>query len=105
MKPKVLEAINTELQYQGAKAIREGWKTDKSAIEYAVLMEAEIIEAKQGFCKNDNSNFGRNRTEHEILQTVCLGLEFLSNLPEPELQRLIDSTVARIKHEFNVKSD
>jgi hypothetical protein len=98
----VLKAIQTEANYQSLCAIRGNWKSNKTAIEYAVLMEAEIAEAKQGFCKNDNSNFGRNTTEHEILQTVCLGLEFLGKLDEKEIQKLIDSTVAAVKHNFEV---
>ena len=103
MKEKVMDAIITELRYQQLKSVRENWKKDKTAIEYTVLMEAEIEEAKQGYCKNDMSNFGRNTTEHEILQTVCLGLEFLSNMPEAELDVLINSTIAKMKHEFNVE--
>lgn len=101
--PKVIEAVSTELAYQGLKAIRHNWKKDKSAIEFAVLMEEEIREAKLGFCKNDSSNFGRNTTEHEILQTVCLGLEFLQAMPDKDLQKLIDSTVAKTKYEFGVR--
>ena len=101
---KLLTAITTENQYQKLCAIRGKWKPDKTAIEYAVLMESEIAEAKLGFCKNDEvSNFGRNRTDHEILQTVCLGLEYLNKLPAEELQKLIDSTVGAIKHNFGVE--
>lgn len=103
MKEKVMDAIITELRYQQLKAVRENWKKNKTAIEYAVLMEAEIEEAKRGYCKNDISNFGRNTTTHEILQTVCLGLEFLSNLPDQEVEILINSTIAKMKHEFNVE--
>ena len=92
MKSKVLEVITSELNYQTKKAIQNNWKTNKGPIEYAVLMEAEIAEAKQGYCKNDTSNFGRNRTEHEILQTVCLGIEMLSNLSDEQLESLMEST-------------
>lgn len=103
--PKVLEAIKTELNFQKLKAVAQNWKPDKLPIEYAVLMEAEIEEAKLGYCKNDTSNFGRNTTEHEILQTVCLGLEMLEKLPESELQKLIDATIARTKHDFGVEKE
>lgn len=103
MKAKTLEAITTELDFQQLCAIRNNWKKNKSPIEYAVLMEAEINEAKQGYCKNDISNFGRNKTEHEILQTVCLGLEMLDSLDDAKLQELIDSTIAKKRHHFNVR--
>jgi hypothetical protein len=102
LRGKVAEAISTELKYQRLKAVHENWKKEKTPVEYAVLMEEEIREAKQGFCKNDSSIFGRNTTEHEILQTVCLGLEMLNSLPDEQLQKLIDSTVAAVKAEFQV---
>jgi hypothetical protein len=99
----VLTAIETETRYQRLKAVQNKWKKDKEPVEYAVLMEAEIQEAKLGFCKNDTSNFGRNTVEHEILQTVCLGLEMLGSLSDEKLHELIDSTVRAAKHQFGVE--
>lgn len=99
----VLTAIETEIRYQRLKAVQQNWKKDKSPVEYAVLMEAEIQEAKFGFCKNEFGNFGRNTIEHEILQTVCIGLEMLGALSDDKLQELIDSTVRAAKHHFGVE--
>lgn len=97
---KLLQTINTELHFQRLNAIWKNFDPNKKAIEYAVLMRQEIHEAIIGYCTNDyNSNHGRNRTEHEILQTVCLGIEFLSKLGDDRLQMMIDSTIAKLKEE------
>lgn len=66
---KIYAAIDRERDYQDCKAKKLGWKEDKSAGEFLLVMMGELQEAHQAWLKGTHKE-----VMQEILQVISVGV-------------------------------
>jgi hypothetical protein len=72
---ETLDAIAAEIVFADTQTEAKGYKADRTPGEWLLVIESELIEAKQGWCKNARS--GRSSVEHEILQVAASAVRAL----------------------------
>lgn len=77
MDSRIITAILAERKYQDQKMVLHDWQKEKSVVEMSVIMQSELEEAITGWIKG---GVGRQSAEHELLQTIAVGIAFLEQI-------------------------